>query len=80
MRKSEHYGELQKLVDELFKTRKMLSSMDLVIYAEIMDLPDDLLEICNLVPAGTYSRQELCDQMNSSITAHGWGGVYGTVD
>ncbi len=80
MKRSEHYGALQALVDELFRNRKTVTSMELVLHAEIYDLHPDLIEICTLVPPGTYSRQALCDQMNSSITGHGWGGVYGTVD
>ncbi len=79
-KRSEHFGELQTLVEDLFATRKTLSSTELVLNAEILDLPQDLLEICKIVPYGTYDRQTLCDQINSAITAHGWGGVYGTVD
>ena len=79
VKRSEHYGELQKLVDELYASRKFLSSSELVLAAVILDFPPDLLEICNIVPPGTYSRQALCDQLNSAMTAHGWGGVYGTV-
>ncbi len=80
MKKSEHYGELQNLIDELFESRNTLTSMELLVNAEIRDLHPDLIEICQIVPPGTYSRQALCDQMNSAIAGHGWGGVYGTVD
>ena len=80
MARSEHYGELQTLVDDLFESRNSLSSMELLINAELRDLHPDLIEICQIVPPGTYSRQALCDQMNSAIAGHGWGGVYGTVD
>ena len=80
MKKSEHYGELQNLIDELFKSRNTLTSMELLVNAEIRDLHPDLIEICQIVPPGTYSRQALCDQMNSAIAGHGGGGIYGTVD
>jgi len=80
MKKSEHYGELQDLIDELFESRNTLTSMELLVNAEIRDLHPDLIEICQIVPPGTYSRQALCDQMNSAIAGHGWGSVYGTVD
>ena len=80
MKKSEHYGELQNLIDELFESRNTLTSMELLVNAEIRDLHPDLIEICQIVPPGTYSRQTLCDQINSAIAGHGWGGVYGTVD
>lgn len=80
MKKSEHYGELQDLIDELFESRNTLTSMELLVNAEIRDLHPDLIVICQIVPPGTYSRQALCDQMNSAIAGHGWGSVYGTVD
>ena len=32
------------------------------------------------MPSGTYTRARLCDQMNSIVTAHGWGLTYGTVE
>ena len=40
---------------------------------------DDLAEIVNLLPPGSYTRQRLCDQLNSAIGGHAWGQVYGTV-
>lgn len=53
--------------------------LDVVIAAESADLPDDLLRIVNLLPPGDYTRVSLCDQLNSAITGHAWGQVYGTV-
>ncbi|MGI6217221.1 MAG: hypothetical protein ACOYIK_06365 [Coriobacteriales bacterium] len=79
MERSKHYGELQKLIDELYSKKKLIDVNELTLYAQILDLHPDLQEICNLVPYGIYDRQSLCDQMNSAITGHGWGGVYGTV-
>ena len=29
---------------------------------------------------GNFTRTQLCDQMNSILSGHGWGGVYGTVE
>ena len=46
----------------------------------LTDLPDDLDEIIALLPPGTYTRQRLCDQLNSAIGGHAWGQVYGTVE
>lgn len=77
--RAEGYGELQRLIDSLYKNTKQVSHLDLSIRAEIEDLPADLLEVVDLLPAGTYSRNRMCDQLNSIITAHGWGYVYGTV-
>ena len=48
--------------------------------AEILDLPADLMEIVALLPPGIYERSRLCDQLNSSLAAHGWGSLYGTVE
>lgn len=53
--------------------------LDVVIAAEAADLPEDLLRIVNLLPPGDYTRARLCDQLNSAITGHAWGLVYGTV-
>ena len=60
--RSEAYGELQNLVDNLYK-RKPSGTVTKVD-----------------VPSGTYARARLCDQINSIVTAHGWGFTYGTVE
>ena len=78
--RSEHYGALQKVVDALFRDAKTVRRLDVVVAAESADLPDDLLEIVGLLPPGTYTRQRLCDQVNSAIAGHAWGQVYGTVE
>lgn len=80
LERSEDYGALQRLVDALFAEAKTVRRLDVVVLAESFDLPEDLLEIVSLLPSGTYSRQALCDQMNSSIAGHAWGQVYGTVE
>ena len=54
--------------------------LDAIVQAELMDLDADLQEIVELVPPGAYDRQRLCDQINSALAAHGWGGTYGTVE
>lgn len=74
------YGELQRLVDGLYTDKEYVSRMDLVVQAEILDLPEDLMEIVNLLPPGNYSRQRMCDQINSALAAHGWAATYGTVE
>lgn len=78
--RSEHYGALQKVVDALFHDAKTVRRLDVVVAAESADLPDDLTEIVGLLPPGTYTRQRLCDQINSAIAGHAWGQVYGTVE
>ena len=79
--RSEHYGALQAVVDGLFADPavKKVRRLDVVLAAEAADLPDDLREIISLLPPGAYTRQRLCDQLNSAIGGHAWGQVYGTV-
>lgn len=77
---AEEFGDLQRLVDGLFRDRKAIDRLDLIVQAEIMDLAPDLMEIVNLLPPGVYDRQTLCDQLNSALAAHGWGAMYGTVE
>jgi len=78
--RSEEYGTLQALIDSLYFKRVRVNQIELIVRAESVDLCSDLLEICGMVPAGTYSRRRLCDQLNSCIVAHGWGSRYGTVE
>ena len=59
---------------------KSVRRLDVVVAAESADLPEDLAEIIALLPPGTYTRQRLCDQLNSAIGGHAWGQVYGTVE
>jgi hypothetical protein len=79
---ADNYGELQSLVDDLYRVNpsKAIPRRDVLVRAEVNDLSDDLMEIINLLPAGTYKRYRLCDQLNSIITAHGWAYLYGTVE
>ena len=77
------FGELQELVDALYREvgpSGSVSRIDVIMRAEIDDLDDDLREVIDLLPAGSYKRGRLCDQLNSIITAHGWDYVYGTVE
>ncbi|MGN0034176.1 MAG: hypothetical protein ACI364_00395 [Coriobacteriales bacterium] len=74
------FGDLQRLVDMLFQRSSRVSQIDLILSAEQHDLCEDLIEICRLVPAGTYTRRRLVDKMNASIVGHGWSQVYGLVD
>ncbi len=78
--KSPEFGIVQKIVEELFRESEMIRRLDAILLAEAYDLPGDLREVFELLPPGTYSRQRLCDQLNSSIAGHGWGYVYGTVE
>lgn len=80
---SEHFGALQKIVNELYKDKPRdyeVKQLAVVLAAESNDLPADLIEVVNLVPSTSYTRQKLCDQLNSIIGGHAWGQVYGTVE
>ena len=77
---AESFGDLQRLVDSLFTGRDAVERLDVVVQAELVDLDADLIEVVNLLPSGRYSRQRLCDQLNSALAAHGWGATYGTVE
>ena len=74
--RSEAYGELQHLVDNLYKHKPSGT----ITKVEVDDLEEDLQEVIELIPSGTYVRARLCDQINSIVTAHGWGFTYGTVE
>ena len=77
--KSPHYGALQALVDDVFRYDEEARRMDVIMAAESSDLPDDLREVVRILPPGTYTRERLCAQLNSIISGHAWGQVYGTV-
>ena len=92
---SEYFGALQEVIDDLFgdpadgpgyddpHLEELLAPkvrrLDVIMKAEAAELPDDLLEIVQLLPPGDYTRSKLCIQLNSAITGHAWGAVYGTV-
>lgn len=80
---SPSYGALQSIIDDLFEGKPRgfaVRRLDVVIAAESSDLPADLMEIVSLLPPGEFTRQRLCDQLNSAIGGHAWGQVYGTVE
>ena len=82
--RSEDYGELQRLVDSVFppgvSAAATSSRLDVEMRAEILDLAAELMEVVGALPPRAYTRQRLCDQLNSILTARGWGNVYGTVE
>ena len=82
--RSEDYGELQRLVDAIFvpgiSSAATCSKLDVVTRAEIFDLSTDLAGVVEALPSRTYTRQRLCDQINSILVGHGWAGLYGTVE
>lgn len=73
-------SDMQRLVDRVFRDTHQVTRLDVVLCAEALDLPDSVLAIVALLPPGHYTRQRLCDQLNSAITAHGYGSMMGTVE
>lgn len=71
---------LQRFVQSLFGERRSVSRLDAVIRAEALDLPLELVGIVELLPPGAYTRQRMCDQLNSALKGHGWNSQYGTVE
>ena len=80
VQQDEDYGVLQDLVDVVFRHAERVNRMDLLVQAEVHDVSPDIMEVVELMPPGSYDRGQMCDQMNSIITAHGWGLRYGTVE
>ena len=81
--RSPHYGALQDMVDGLFagaSADDTVRRLDAVIAAEAADLPDDIFFFFFMVTTVFYTRQRLCDQVNSALGGHAWGQVYGTVE
>jgi len=72
--------QMQRMIETLFRERKSVSRLDIVIRAEAVDLPEEALGLVNLLPPGRYTRQKLCDQLNSAIVGHGWSRRFGTFD
>lgn len=93
VKRSPYYGALQSVVDDLYRDDDApymylvdedaafkVSKLRAVVAAESADLPDELVRIVAMLPPGDYTRRRLVDQLNSAITGHAWGQVYGTVE
>lgn len=77
--KSPDYGVLQEFIDRLFDGREDFMRLEVVLEGEAYGLNGELMEVLNLLPPGLYTRDRLCSQINSSLSSHGWGYVYGAV-
>lgn len=73
-------SSLQRLVDSLFARERAVTRLDAIIRAENLDLDEGAREVVELLPPGRYTRQRLCDQVNSCLKGHGWTGRYRTVE
>ena len=77
--KSPDYGVLHEFIDRLFDGREDYMRLEVVLEGEAYGLNGELMEVLNLLPPGLYTRDRLCGQINSSLSSHGWGYVYGAV-
>ena len=77
--KSPDYGVLQEFIDRLFDGREDYMRLEVVLEGEAYGLNSELMVVLNLLPPGLYTRDRLCSQINSSLSSHGWGYVYGAV-
>lgn len=77
--KSPDYGVLQEFIDRLFDGREDYMRLEVVLEGEAYGLNGELMEVLNLLPPGLYTRDRLCGLINSSLSSHGWGYVYGAV-
>lgn len=77
--KSPDYGVLQEFIDRLFDGREDYMRLEVVLEGEAYGLNGEFMEVLNLLPPGLYTRDRLCGQINSSLSSHGWGYVYGAV-
>lgn len=61
LERSESYGELQRVVDYLFKDAQFVERLDVVLAAETFDICADLREIVNLLPPRlVYAHRPVC--------------------
>lgn len=72
--------QMLRLIDGLFRDGGPVSRLDVVIRAESLDMTEDSIGLITLLPPGRYTRQRLCDQLNSAIVGHGWSREFGTYD
>lgn len=79
MPSKEDHETLQRLIETMFAGSTGVSRLEFIVRAELSDIARDVLDVVELLPPGVYSRDRLCDQLNSAITAHGWGRSLGTV-
>jgi hypothetical protein len=69
-----------RMIDALFRARKTVVRLDILQTAEVFELPQDVLDLFDLLPPGIYTRRRLADQLNSIIVGHGLGRSLGTVE
>lgn len=82
--RSEDYGELQHLVDACLRPASRATPPSPSWTCSCVPRPSTSAQTSprslTCCPPATFTRTQLCDQMNSILSGHGWGGVYGTVE
>lgn len=79
---SSDYGIMQEVVDYLYQDKGIFDTvrkLDVELAAEIFDLPDELLDVVRMLPTGSFTRRQLCDQVNSALNGRVLGQVFGSV-
>lgn len=71
---------LMRMIDALYRVHTSVRRLDVLSAAETYELPDDVLELFDLLPTRVYTRRALADQLNSIIVGHGRGRTLGTVE
>jgi hypothetical protein len=71
---------LSRMLDMLYRDAPSVPRLDVMLTAEVMSLPEDVLGLFDLLPPGDYTRRRLVDQLNSAIVGHGMGRTLGTLD
>lgn len=71
---------LERFLNSLFRDTTRVTRLDVLLRAQIYDLPEILLDIANNLPPRHYTRQRLADQLNSAIIGHGLSRRFGTVE
>ncbi|MDI6901331.1 MAG: hypothetical protein QMC79_06540 [Anaerosomatales bacterium] len=74
------HESLARVIDAVFASAHRAPRLEIITRAHVADLPAEVLGLLDLLPPGTYTRQRLCDQLNSAITGHGWGSTLGTFE
>lgn len=72
--------QIGRWLDALYRDRRVATQLDAIGLAQVFDLPADVMDIVLGIPSGRYTRQRLCDQLNSAIVGRGLSRRYGTHD
>lgn len=72
--------QIRRWLDALYRDRRVATQLDAIGLAQVFDLPTDAMDIVLGIPSRRYTRQKLCDQLNSAIVGRGLSRRLGTHD